>query len=105
MQFRHLFNFRNCTRPHWQVKDGQLLLDTPKGKDADLAKQVVKVLEAQIRNQIAAEIMAWQPLKSRTEIIKAAGSVDNALLGVQAICADIALGNKNGKRKSSNKQF
>jgi 23S rRNA A2030 N6-methylase RlmJ len=102
-QFRHLFNLRKCGKQHWQVKNGQLLLDTPNGKDADLAKQVVTVLEAQIRNQIAAEIMAWQPLKSRTEIIKTAGSVDNALIGVQTICADIALGNQNGKRKSKSK--
>lgn len=100
-RFRHLFYFGTCKQPHWRVNNGQLLLDTPKGKDTELAKTVITVLEAQIRNKIAEEIMAWQPLKSRTEIIKAAGSVDNALLGVQAICADIALGNKNGKRKTS----
>ncbi len=95
-----MFYFGTCKKRHWQVKNGQLLLDTPKGKDADLAKQVITVLEAQIRNRIAEEIMAWQPLKSRTEIIKRAGSVDNALLGVQAICADIALGNKDGKART-----
>lgn len=100
MQFRHLFNFGTCKQAHWQVKNGQLLLDTPKGKDADLAKQVVKVLEAQIRNQIAGDILAWQPLKNRTQIIKMAGSVDNALLGVQTICADIALGNQDGKSRA-----
>lgn len=79
------------------MQNGQLLLNTPKGKDTELAKQVITVLEAQIRNRIAEEIMAWKPLNNRTQIIKMAGSVDNALLGVQAICADIALGKRDGK--------
>lgn len=97
MQIRHLFNFGICTKPHWSVKNGQLLLDTPKGKDTELAKEVISVLEAQIRNQIAEQIMAWKPLNNRKQIIKTAGSVDNALIGVQTICADIALGNYDGK--------
>lgn len=92
-----MFFSKSCNKPHWQVRNGQLLLDTPDGKNTELAKQVVTVLEAQIRNQIAEEIMAWKPLKNRTQIIKTAGSVDNALLGVQALCADIALGKNNGK--------
>jgi hypothetical protein len=41
--------------------------------------------------------MAWKPLTNRKQIIKTAGSVDNALIGVQTICADIALGNYDGK--------
>lgn len=98
MRIRHLFYFGTCKQPHWHVKNGQLLLDTPKGKDTELAKQVITVLEAQIRNRVAEEIMAWKPVNNRREIIKKSGSVDNALLGVQAICADIALGNRDGKR-------
>lgn len=98
MRIRHLFYFGTCKQPHWHVKNGQLLLDTPKGKDTELAKQVITVLEAQIRNRVAEEIMAWKPLNNRREIMKKSGSVDNALLGVQAICADIALGNRDGKR-------
>ena len=92
-----MFFSKSCTQPHWSVKHGQLLLDTPKGKDTELAKQVISVLEAQIRNQIAEQIMAWKPLTNRKQIIKTAGSVDNALIGVQTICADIALGNYDEK--------
>lgn len=85
--------FQKCKEQHWSVKNNQLILDTPEGKD--IALQVIKVLDAQIRNQIAKEIMAWKPVQNRTEIMKRSGSIDNALLGVQAICADIALGNRN----------
>lgn len=91
MQF---FNFK-CKLAHWRIQDNKLLLETANKKHEDLAKQVITVLEAQIRNQIAKEIMEWQPVANRKEIIKRSGSMDNALLGVQAICADIALGNKN----------
>ena len=97
MQF---FNFSKCKKPHWGVKDGKLLLETVDNKHEELAKQVITVLEAQIRNRIAEEIMAWKPLANRNQIIKRSGSIDNALIGVQAICADIALGNQkeeNGK--------
>ena len=72
------------------------MLETAEEKHQDLAKQVITVLEEQIRQKIYDEITAWQPLKNRAQIMKVSGSIDNALLGVQAICADIALGNKNG---------
>ena len=91
MQF---FNFRSCKKPHWFVQDGKLLLKTDTAKEQELAKQVITVLEAQIRNQIAKEILAWNPVANRKEIVKRSGSIDNALIGVQAICADIALGNE-----------
>jgi hypothetical protein len=90
-----LFNPK-CKKPHWFVLEGKLMLETAEDKHQDLAKQVITVLEAQIRQKIYDEITAWQPLKNRAQIIKVSGSIDNALLGVQAICADIALGNKNG---------
>lgn len=89
MQF---FNFRSCKKPHWFVQDGKLLLKTDNAKHEDLAKQVITVLEAQIRNEVAKEILAWNPVANRKQIVKRSGSIDNALLGVQAICADIALG-------------
>jgi hypothetical protein len=89
MQF---FNFRSCKKPHWFVQDGKLLLKTDTAKEQKLAKQIITVLEAQIRNQIAEEILAWNPVANRKEIVKRSGSIDNALIGVQAICADIALG-------------
>lgn len=91
MQF---FNSNKCKKPHWTVIEGKLLLNTDTAKEQDLAKQVITVLEAQIRNQIAKEILAWNPVANRKEIVKRSGSIDNALLGVQAICADIALGNQ-----------
>jgi hypothetical protein len=97
MQF---FNFRSCKKPHWFVQNGKLLLKTDNAKHQDLAKQVITVLEAQIRNEVAKEILAWNPVANRKEIVKRSGSIDNALMGVQAICADIALGNereKNGR--------
>jgi hypothetical protein len=90
-----LFNPK-CKKPHWFVLEGKLMLETAEEKHQDLAKQVITVLETQIRQKIYDEITAWQPLKNRAQIMKVSGSIDNALLGVQAICADIALGNKNG---------
>jgi len=91
MQF---FNFRSCKKPHWFVQDGKLLLKTDTAKEQELAKQIITVLEAQIRNEVAKKILAWNPVANRKEIVKRSGSIDNALLGVQAICADIALGNE-----------
>lgn len=74
--------------------EGKLILETANEKHQELAKQVITVLQAQIRNDIAKEILAWNPVANRKEIVKRSGSIDNALLGVQAICADIALGNE-----------
>lgn len=91
MQF---FNSHKCKKPHWAVVEGKLILETASEKHQELSKQVITVLEAQIRNQIAKEILAWNPVVNRKEIVKRSGSIDNALIGVQAICADIALGNE-----------
>jgi len=91
MQF---FNSNKCKKPHWTVVEGILILETASEKHQELAKQVITVLEAQIRNQIAQEIMLWSPIHNRKEIVKRMGSIDNALIGVQAICADIALGSE-----------
>ena len=89
-----IFNFPSCKKPHWFVKDGKLLLKPESAKHQELAKQVITVLEAQIRNEIAQKIMLFNPISNRKEIVKRMGSLDNALIGVQAICADIALGNE-----------
>jgi hypothetical protein len=64
-----------------------------------VSKQVIKVLEKQIRLRIAEDITNWKPLENRAQIIKVAGSLDAALVGVQAICADIAMGNDNDGRE------
>jgi hypothetical protein len=86
---------RECEENHWFVKDGQLMLSTPTEAQQELAKQVIKVLEKQIRLRIAEDITNWKPLENRAQIIKVAGSLDAALVGVQAICADIAMGKEN----------
>jgi hypothetical protein len=86
---------RECKENHWFVQDGQLMLSTPTEAQQDLAKQVIKVLEKQIRLRIAEDITNWKPLENRAQIIKVAGSLDAALVGVQAICADIAMGKDN----------
>ena len=86
---------RECEENHWFVQDGQLMLSTPTEAQQELAKQVIKVLEKQIRLRIAEDITNWKPLENRAQIVKVAGSLDAALVGVQAICADIAMGKEN----------
>ena len=87
-----------CKDYHWAVVKGQLILNTPTGKADELSKQVITTLTQQIRNQIAQDILNWNPVANRKEIVKRAGSLDAALLGVQAICADIATGAKDASR-------
>lgn len=81
---------------HWKIVDGQLILETAEGKDFDTPKKMIKVLEAQIRLKIYEEICDLKLTDNRKQIMKSAGGIDNALLAVQAICADIALGSNNG---------
>lgn len=83
-----------CSGKHWFVTEGKLFLATETEEEQELAKQVIKVLDQQIRQQIYNDICAWEPLRNRKQIMKISGSLDGALLGVQAICADIALGKK-----------
>jgi len=83
---------RLCDGRHWAVIEGQLFLSTEKKKEDELARQVIKVLEHQIRERIYAEIMDWNPIADRKRIMRVSGSIDTALLGVQAICADIVKG-------------
>jgi hypothetical protein len=54
------------------------------------------VLEKQIRQRIYDDICSWEPISNRKQILKVSGTMDNALLGVQHICANIALGEKDG---------
>ena len=87
-----------CKENHWSVVDGQLILNTPSGNDQETAKKVISVLEKQIRQRIYDDICSWEPLSNRKAILKASGTMDNALLGVQHICASIALGENDGER-------
>ena len=77
-----------CKGNHWSIKDGLLLLDTPEGQDQ--VKQVVKVLEAQIRLKIYDEICALPLLQDRKKLVKL--GIDNVALMVQDACAQVALG-------------
>ena len=86
---------RECEENHWFVQEGQLMLSTPTEAQSEIAKQVIKVLEKQIRLRIAEDITNWKPLENRAQIIKVAGSLDAALVGVQAICAEIAMGKED----------
>jgi len=79
-----------CKEQHWSVKDGQLILDTPEGQD--LAKKVIKTLEAQIRLDIYDKICALPLTTNRKQLIKL--GLDNVALMVQDACAQIALGEK-----------
>lgn len=80
-----------CKDNHWKIKDGQLVLDTPDGQES--VKAMVKVLEAQIRGQIYDQICAIDLTSNRKQIIK--NGLENSLLVVQDLCAQIALGNKD----------
>lgn len=85
----------DCNGNHWSVENNKMLLTTDTEEKRELLKTVVKSLEAEIRLRIYEDICSWKPLDNRTQIMKISGSLDNALLGVQAICADIALGKKD----------
>lgn len=80
-----------CKENHWKIKDGQLVLDTPEGQES--IKNMVRVLEAQIRGKIYDEICAFPITDNRSQIMK--NGLENSLLVVQDICAQIALGNKH----------
>jgi hypothetical protein len=82
-----------CKENHWKIKEGQLILDTPEGQEA--TKHMVRVLEAQIRGRIYDEICAVDLTSDRKRVMK--NGLENALLAVQDICAQVALGNKNAK--------
>lgn len=84
-----------CNGNHWQVIENRLYLTTENEERKELLKDMIKVLEKEIRTKVYDDIIAWKPLDNRRQIMKISGSIDNALLGVQAICADIALGNTN----------
>lgn len=82
-----------CSNTHWKIKDGQLILDTPEGQDT--VKSMVHILEAQIRGRIYDEICAIDFTSDRKRVMK--NGLENALLAVQDICANVALGASDGK--------
>ena len=82
-----------CKDNHWKIKGGQLVLDTPEGQES--VKNMVQVLEAQIRGRIYDEICAIDFTSNRKQIMS--NGLENSLLVVQDICAQIALGNKDAQ--------
>jgi hypothetical protein len=80
-----------CKENHWKIKHGQLVLDTPEGQEA--IKDMMKVLDREIRVQIYNEICAYRFTDNRKEIMK--HGLENSLLMAQNICAGIALGDKH----------
>ena len=85
-----------CKGNHWDVKDGRLLLDTPTGRDDEKARRVVEVLRAQVRLEIYEAICDLKLTTNRKTIMKqSGGNLDNLMLAVQALCADVALDGKN----------
>jgi hypothetical protein len=84
-----------CKEKHWSVKDGQLLLDTPTGRDMERARRVVEVLKAQVRLEIYEAICDLKLAGNRKDLMKqSGGNLDNMALAIQALCADVALGEK-----------
>ena len=79
-----------CKNNHWQIKDNQLLLDTPNGQEA--VKSMVQVLEKQIRQRIYDEICAIDFTANRKQIMK--NGLENSLLTVQDLCAKVVLNDK-----------
>lgn len=82
-----------CKGQHWTIDNGQLLLDTPDGQLA--VRNMVKVLEAEIRNRVYDEICALDFAQNRKQIMKY--GIENALLSVQDACAKTAMGVTNGE--------
>ena len=82
-----------CKENHWKIKQGQLVLDTPEGQEA--VRDMLKVLEREIRLQIYYEICAYPFTDNRKEIVK--HGLENSLLTAQNICAGIALGGNYAK--------
>lgn len=79
-----------CKDNHWRIKEGKLILDTPEGQD--IVKQMIKALDAQIRQMVYDEICAIDFTQNRKQIMK--HGIENALLAVQDACANAVLGNK-----------
>jgi hypothetical protein len=80
-----------CKEKHWKIKDGRLILDTPHGQD--VVKDMVKVLEREIRLQVYYEICSIDLTDNRKQIMK--NGLENSLLTVQDMFAKIALGDEN----------
>ena len=79
-----------CNNQHWEIKNGQLLLDTPDGQEA--VKSMVKVLEGEIRQRLYDEICSIDFTANRTQIMK--NGLENSILTAQDLIAKVVLGER-----------
>lgn len=92
-----LFNLGKCNKMHLTLNNGKVYVTTNKAKNLELAKQFAKSMEAEIRLQIYNEICDIDFTSDRKRVMK--NGLENALLTVQDICANIALGKVDGTNK------
>jgi len=79
-----------CKENHWKINGTKLVLDTPEGQEA--VEQMVKAIQARVRLEIYEEICALDLTTRRKQIVK--NGLENSLLQVQDLCAQIALGQR-----------
>jgi len=80
-----------CNENHWKIVDKSLiLLGKDQGKMAEQVTRLEAVIEARVRLAIYEEICAIPLTDNRKAIVK--NGIENALLTVQDLCAQIALG-------------
>jgi len=79
-----------CKENHWKIDGTKLVLDTTEGQEA--VEQMVKAIQARVRLAIYEEICALDLTTRRKQIVK--NGLENSLLQVQDLCAQIALGVK-----------
>ena len=79
-----------CKENHWKINGTKLVLDTPEGQEA--VEKMVKAIQARIRLEIYEEICALDLTTRRKQIVK--NGLENSLLQVQDLCAQIALGQR-----------
>jgi hypothetical protein len=79
-----------CKENHWKINGTKLVLDTPEGQEA--VEQMVKTIQARVRLEIYEQICALDLTTRRKQIVK--NGLENSLLQVQDLCAQIALGER-----------
>ena len=83
-----------CKGNHWKIINKQLILTGSSEENLkETAMRLEAVLEAKIRLQIYNAICDMPLLENRKAITKV--GIDNVALAVQALCADIALGQRS----------
>lgn len=78
-----------CKGNHWYIKNNQVLLETPDSKDIEKARQMIKVIEANVRLKIYEQICAIDLTQNRKEIVK--NGIENVALTVQDLIANMVI--------------